>query len=92
MTEPKCTSCETGAFYFTNSGCLECWCNGLTDVCDAFYGSYEMVCDDPVDGWSFNILQVVVRFSTNDSIEGWSLAVANGDELTFTTTGLYLEV
>ena len=33
-----------------------------------------------------------MRFSTNDTIDGWSLAVSNSDELIVTTMGLYLEV
>ena len=33
-----------------------------------------------------------MRFNTDNSIEGWSLAVLNGDEFLVTTTGIYLEV
>ena len=36
--------------------------------------------------------QVTVRFNTSNDIEGWSLAVLNGDEFFVTTTGIYLEV
>ena len=33
-----------------------------------------------------------MRFDTGNSIEGWSLAVLNGDEFIFTTAEIYLEV
>ena len=41
---PKCISCESEAFHFSDTGCMECWCNGLKGVeCNSSMGSYDTV-------------------------------------------------
>jgi len=38
-------SCEPGAFHFSDTGCIECWCNGLQGLeCSSSVGSYTTVC------------------------------------------------